>query len=399
MTSSASGPLSGIRVIDLTSVVSGPACAAMLADQGADVIKVESLEGDMTRRSRAAVGDFPPMFISCNRGKRSIAMDLKRPEAAEVLWRLVDRADVLVQNFRPGTIERLGFGEPALRARNPGLVYMSISGVGETGPYADKRVYDPLIQSLSGLADIQADPESGRPKMVRTLIADKTTAIFAAQAVTAALFHRERTGEGQHVRLSMLDTMLSFVWPEGMAPFTVVSQDTQAAPNSPHDMIFEAVDGYLTVGANSDKEWAGLCSALNRPEWASDPRFATQALRSQNRQARLALLEEDLKTDTVAHWLHVLDNADVPCAPVLPRRDIAGHPQVVAAAAVEMLDHPGVGSVRQARPAARFDQSPAAIRGTAPYLGEHTAEIMREAGYDDDAIDSMKKAGVVRCHA
>jgi crotonobetainyl-CoA:carnitine CoA-transferase CaiB-like acyl-CoA transferase len=382
----------------MTSVVSGPASASMLADQGADVIKVEALSGDMTRHSRAATGDFPGMFISINRGKRAIALDLKKSDAKEILWRLIDTADVLIQNFRPGAIERLGFGADVVRKRNPRIVYMSISGVGDKGPYASKRVYDPLIQALSGLADIQADP-SRRPKMVRTLIADKTTGIYAAQAITAALYRRERTGEGQHVQLSMLDTMLSYLWPEGMNPFTIVSDNTHDAPNSPHDMIFETSDGYITVGANSDKEWQGLCQGLDKPEWLADPRFTNQALRSKNRQARLLLLEEVLLTNTLEHWLGVLDTADVPCAPVLPRREIANHPQVIANEAVATFEHPGVGTIRQARPAARFGASPATIHGPAPYLGQHTTEILTELGYDEEKIATLEAAGAIKCRA
>ncbi len=392
-----SGPLTGIRVVDLSSVVSGPLCAATLADQGADVIKVEAPAGDMTRHSRTAIGDFPPMFVACNRGKRAIVLDLKNPKGADVLWRLIDTADVLIQNFRPGTMDRLGFGEPAVRQRNKRIVYLSISGVGEAGPYASKRVYDPLIQALSGLADIQSDPLTGRPKMVRTLVADKATAFFAAQAVTAALFHQQRTGEGQHVRLSMLDTMLAYLWPEGMNDYAVVNQEASPAPTSPHDMIFEASDGFLTVGANSDKEWKGLCEGLDRPDWLSDPRFATQALRSRNRQARLSMLEDVLRQNTVAHWLDVLDRADVPCAPVLRRKDIADHPQVIASQSIETIDHPGVGNIRLARPAARFEKSPAGIKGAAPYLGEHTREVLEELGYTADLIAGLTADGAIWC--
>lgn len=391
-----SGPLEGIRVIDLTTVVSGPAATVMLADQGADVIKVEALAGDNMRRSRA--GAFPPMFISCNRGKRSLAVDLKKPQGSDILWRLIDTADALVQNFRPGTMSRLGFGADAVLKHNPKLVYMSISGVGETGPYASKRVYDPLIQALSGMADIQADPLTGRPKMTRTIVADKATAVYAAQAVTAALFRRERSGKGQHIRLSMLDTMLSFLWPEGMAPFTIVSEGTTEHRNSAHDMIFEATDGYLTVGTNSDTEWRGLCAALQRPEWLEDERFKTQALRNENRQPRLLLLDDTFRTNNLTHWLAALDNADVPCAPVLPRSSIPEHPQVIANATVEVLDHPGIGDVRQARPAARFEATPAAIQGTAPYLGQHSQEILAELGYEAKTVAELQTEKVIKCH-
>ena len=248
------GALEGVRIVDLCSVVSGPVAIATLADQGAYVVKVEGLTGDITRNGRTASPGFSPGFVSCNRGKRSIALDLKHPDGQAILWRLLENADVVAQNYRPGVMERLGFGYAAVAARNPGIVYLSISGVGPKGPYANKRVYDPTIQALSGLTDIQADPITGRPKMVRTLVADKTTAIFAAQAVTAALFARARTGKGQHVEVSMLDVMMSFIWPEGMAPFSVVEEDRQDARATAHDMIFETSDGYVTFGAVSDRE-------------------------------------------------------------------------------------------------------------------------------------------------
>ena len=200
--------------------------------------------------------------------------------------KLICRADVLVQNFRPGTMERLGLGEPALRAENPRLIYVSISGVGERGPYAKKRVYDPIIQGLSGFADLQADPETRRPRMIRTIVADKTTAIFAAQAVTAALFAREQTGEGQHIRLAMLDTMIAYLWPEAMTQYTVVGREaTTADPTARPELIFETADGYITVGTISDSEWGGFCAASERSGLAEDSRFSTPAGRAANAKA------------------------------------------------------------------------------------------------------------------
>ncbi len=392
------GPLSGIRVVDLCSVVSGPAAMATMADQGADVIKVETLSGDVMRHGRAASPGFSASFVACNRGKRSIALDLKQPEGKAILWRLVEQADVFAQNFRPGAIERLGFSYEAAKARNSGLVYLSISGVGPSGPYAGKRVYDPVIQALSGLADIQADPQTGRPKMVRTLVADKTTAIYAAQAVTSALFARTRTGEGQHVEMAMLDAMLSFIWPEGMSPFAIVADNTQSAAASTHDMIFETADGFITLGTVSNAEWQGLCRALNKPEWLTDPRFVTQAVRSANRQIRMLEIEAVLKGQPSAQILAALEAADVPCMPVRRRREMLDDPQIQHNGIVTVIEQPGVGAIRQARPAARFSGTPAAEPSPAPALGQDSAMILSEIGYSETEIGALQQSGVIAQH-
>jgi crotonobetainyl-CoA:carnitine CoA-transferase CaiB-like acyl-CoA transferase len=383
------GPLDGIRVIDLTTVISGPVCTMLLADQGADVIKIEPPGGEIGRRT-AGDGEFTAMFVSANRGKRSIALDLKQPAAVEAVCRLIAGADVLVQNFRPGTMERLGLDETAMRALNPRLVYVSISGVGETGPYVKKRVYDPVIQSLSGLADVQADQATGRPRMIRTIVADKTTAVYAAQAVCAALVARARTGEGQHIRLSMLDTMVAFLWPEAMTQYTVVGKETAAGPTARPDLIFQTLDGYITVGSLSDSEWRGLCSVIDRPEWIEDSRFRSPSARSMNAAERLTLVGEILARGHSQDWLDRLDAADVPCAPVLRRGDVMNNVQVINNALIEVMEQPTMGTVRQPRPAARFERTPARIGGPAPRIGEHTDAILAEAGYSPAEIESMK---------
>jgi crotonobetainyl-CoA:carnitine CoA-transferase CaiB-like acyl-CoA transferase len=371
---------------------------ATMADQGADVIKVETLSGDVMRHGRAASPGFSASFVACNRGKRSIALDLKQPEGKAILWRLVEQADVFAQNFRPGAIERLGFSYEAAKARNPGLVYLSISGVGPSGPYAAKRVYDPVIQALSGLTDIQANPQTGRPKMVRTLVADKTTAIYAAQAVTSALFARTGTGEGQHVEIAMLDAMLSFIWPEGMSPFAIVADDTQSAAASTHDMIFETADGFITLGTVSNAEWQGLCGALNKPEWLTDPRFVTQAARSANRQIRMLEIEAVLKGQPSAQILAALEAADVPCMPVRRRREMLDDPQIQHNGIVTVMEQPGIGAIRQARPAARFSGTPAAEPSPAPALGQDSAMILSEIGYSETEIDAFQQSGVIAQH-
>ena len=389
----AAGPLAGIRVVDLTSVISGPGAMGLLADQGADVIKVEPPQGDIMRH-RGDDENFTPGFVSVNRGKRSVVLDLKNPGAAPVLWKLIATADVFAQNFRPGAIERLGFGSDTVLARHPELVYLSISGVGRTGPYVKKRVYDPVVQALSGFADIQADPVSRRPKMIRTLIADKTTAVYASQAVLAALLARERSGKGQHVEVAMLDTMVTYIWPEAMAPFSKIGVEDMDAASTLHDMIFPTADGYITLGAVSDKEWFALCHAIQCPHLIDDPRFQTAGLRNKNRQERMEEIEAALGPFRTAEIIATLEAADVPCAPVLSRWEMLSDPQVQANDIVHKIDQPGLGPIRQARAAAKFSATPNAPVPTAPGLGEHTVKVLESLGYGMDEIATFINTGV-----
>lgn len=377
------GPLSGIRVVDLTSMISGPVATMMLGDQGADVIKVEPLTGDLVRIMGPNRAGLTSGFISANRSKRSLAIDLKSEQGMAVVKKLVTTADVFVQNFRPGAIVRMGLGEDVVRALKNDIVYVSISGFGETGPYAHKRVYDPVIQALCGLADIQKDGETGRPKMIRTIIPDKTTSVTAAQAITAALFARERSGEGQHVKLAMLDTMVAYLWPEGMAGFTFIGKEVKAArAQFAQDLVFETTDGYITAGAVSDAEWQGMCVALEHEEWLEDERFKTTNGRIINVKERLAMTAEVLLSRSSAEWLLRLDREGVPCAPVLQRHEVFDHEQIRANEMVEEFDHPVAGRIRQPRPAARFDKTPAAMQRHAPTLGQHTRELLEELGFD-----------------
>jgi crotonobetainyl-CoA:carnitine CoA-transferase CaiB-like acyl-CoA transferase len=395
-----SGPLKGVRVLDFTAVVSGPFATMFLADQGADVLKIEPIGGDSVRRSGVAVdkaGEFSALFISSNRGKRSLSIDMKSDAGREVLARLVARTDVLVQNFRPGAMERLGLGPEELRARDPRLIYVSISGVGDSGPYVKKRVYDPIIQGLSGFADIQSQAGTNRPQMIRTIVADKTTSVFTAQAVSSALYAREKTGQGDHIQVAMLDVMISYLWPEGMTQYTVVgAEPTAAVPNDRPDLVFKTTDGYITAGTLSDSEWQGFCRASGDPELAKDTRFATTQARSANATARIHKMAEYIAQRSTAEWLERLDAADVPCAPILRRGEIIGNEQVVARNLIAEFDQPTVGRVRQPKPAARFERNEAAIGGPAPRVGEHSRDVLRELGYDDDAIDKMIADKMVR---
>lgn len=388
------GPLAGYRVVDVTQMLSGPMSTMILGDQGADVIKVEPPGGGDLTRAFGSKG-ISPTFTMINRNKRSLAIDLKHERGVGLLKQMVAESDVFVQNFRPGTVERMGIGEPALRAVKPELIYVSISGFGEVGPYTHKRVYDPVIQALSGLTDIQRDPVSGRPKMMRLVIPDKVTALTAAQAITAALLARERTGKGQHVRLAMLDAVVSFLWPEGMAAHTFV-RDSEAAPRPPdtRDLIFETADGYITAGAMSDKEWAGMVRALDKPEWLEDKRFRTPASRMKHAEARLEMTAEVIKTRTTAEWLARLDAEQVPCAPALSRREMLNNEQLLANRLIVEAEHPHVGRTRMTRPAARFEATPAELRLPAPMLGEHTEQVLTELGLSSAQIVNLRTTGV-----
>jgi crotonobetainyl-CoA:carnitine CoA-transferase CaiB-like acyl-CoA transferase len=393
------GPLAGIRVVDLTTMISGPIATRMLGDQGADVVKVEAPgSGDLVRQMGIRRGgDLSATFVASNRNKRSIVVDLKSERGREVLAGLIRSADVFVQNFRPGTAERMGLGAEALRRERPDLVYVSISGFGEQGPYAHKRVYDPLIQALSGLADVQRDRTTNRPRMVRTIVPDKLTAVTAAQAITAALLARARTGEGQHVRLAMLDAMVSFLWPEGLAELTFRDHRSRHGERGSlaQELIYETSDGFITAGAVSDAEWQGLCRALEQPGWLEDERFSTPGGRVANAEQRLTLTAEVMATRTTGEWLERLDAEQVPCAPVLRRWDVPAHPQVAANELVREVEHPRAGPMRDARPAARFDAYASEPGRPAPGLGEHTDELLLELGYAAPDIARLRELGAV----
>ncbi len=392
-----SGPLQGVRVLDLTAMLSGPWATGILADQGADVIKIEPIgQGDFTRSLGHRRAGMSAMFLNINRNKRSLTLDLKRTEGVAVLEKLAADADVIAQNFRPGVVDRLGIGAERLCALNPRLIYVSISGFGERGPWRDKPVYDPVIQAVSGLTTIQAGSDRERPRLVRTIVPDKLSAVTISQAITAALFERERSGRGQHVRISMLDSVLQFLWASDMNAHTYPDATVaEEAAASFIDLIYETRDGFMTVSVMSDKEWRGLCTAFERPDWLQDPRFASPSARDANVDARLKLTQEVLRTRTTAEWLERLEAYDVPCAPALKRGEVYHHPQVAAMDSVAIYPHHAAGPLRQARPAARFERTPSAVRRGAPLLGEHSREVLAEAGFDDLAIATLGRDGVI----
>ncbi|MCY3885640.1 MAG: CoA transferase [Gammaproteobacteria bacterium] len=391
------GPLEGVRVVDFTTMIAGPYGTMILADQGADVIKVEApASSDHARRAGYGVRKVTAAFLNNNRNKRSIAIDLKKSNGREIFLRLAETADVFVQNFRPGVMKRLGIDEPTLREINPRLIYVSISGWGETGPYAHKPVYDPIIQALSGLATVQAGSDEARPRLVRTILPDKVTAITATQAICAALFHRERCNEGQHIKLSMLDSVVAFMWSSDMGSQTFVDRETSVQRAATFiDLIYETKSGHISISVMTNDQWEGLCRAVGHVEWMDDERFKTPSGRDRFANERLELTQSAMYEKTADEWLIILEEAGVPCAPVLTRQEMIKHPQVEATGVIEELSHESVGRIRQARNAAQFDRTPTEQRLSAPMLGEHTLEIMRELGYGNGDISLFLDGGTI----
>jgi len=394
------GPLDGYTVVDISAVVSGPMCARVLGDQGADVIKIEPHGlGDITRAGGYRVDDISAMFLSCNRGKRSVALDLGQPAGIEAVKRLVANADVFVQNFRPGACERMGIGFDALHEVNPDLIYVSISGFGPTGPYSQWRVYDPIIQAISGVASVQRSLDIPIPDLVRTIIGDKSTALTAAQAVTAALLARERgRARGQHLEVPMLDSLLYFLWPDNFNGETFTG-DVTPGPLL-HDIyrMQQTADGHLVYFAVSDSEWEGLVNALGHPEWWDEPRFSdmTERTKPGNFEALGALLNNAFLEWPTNEVLAQLHEHEVPAAPVNQLTDVFEDPQVVHNGSIHSWSHPVVGPTRSARPPVRFSETQGEPVWRADGLGQSTREVLAEiGGYSDEELAALTAANVV----
>jgi crotonobetainyl-CoA:carnitine CoA-transferase CaiB-like acyl-CoA transferase len=393
------GPLAGIRVVDVSAIVSGPLATMMLADQGADVIKVEAPGiGDFMRAAPFRRGGLSAFFANANRGKRSLVLDLRKPRALEIVKELVRRADVFVQNWRPGAAERLGLGPEDLLALRPELVYTSISGYGDSGPYRDRRVYDPIIQGLTGHVAVQRNPEFPVPDLVRNVVVDKASAYVTAQAITAALFARERGAGGQHLRVPMLDASLAFFWPDGMMAHTMIGDGVEVGPT-----LYElyrlqpTADGHLIYFAASDREMHGLFRALGHAEWCSDPRFGAIEGRREpaNFEALGALLDEAFQAWKTHALLERLVAEQVAAGAVLSLEEVIADPQVLHNGAIFERDHPAAGRMREPRPGARFERTPAEPGRPAPMHGEHTNEILAELGITEDERATLRAEGVI----
>ena len=378
-----SSPLGGLRVVDLTSYIAGSYAAMMLADLGADVIKVESLEGDSFREL--------PGFFGWNRGKRSIAVNLKDPEGVAVVERLARGADVVMDNMRPGVAERLGVGPGRLRALNPRLVYSSVTAFGSTGPYVDRPGFDPLLQAMGGVMALQA--MGGPPQYLRIAVTDYYTAALAAQAILAALFARERTGVGQHVQTSLLHGVLAL---QSGNVVEYAGKPLVSRPN-PTYRLYVAGDGeWFFLACGNQSFWAKLCKALGLDDLADDPRFASWVLRLDHADALMPILEERFRSQPRAHWLEVLAAYDIPAAPVQTLAEFMDDPAVRHHGLVREYDHPEVGKLRLMGAPLVFSDTPAPDAGPPPTLGQHTDEVLAELGYDKPAVAKLRQKRVVR---
>ena len=389
------GALTGVRIVDLTAMITGPLATMLLADQGAEVIKVEPPGfGDFMRYVGTHRGGIGSLFASTNRSKRSVVVDLKKPEGRGLVRDLVGRADVFVQNFRRGVIERLGLGEESMRREHPDLIYVSLSAFGDAGPYAERPAFDHILQAMTGAAYIQS---SDPPTFMRQAWVDKCTAYTAAQAITAALFARERGAGGQHIRLSMLEAGLAFLWPDGHANQMILEEEGQVRlpPIATTYQPAETKDGYVAIAAVTEEQWTNLFIAVDRAELLADPRFSTSDARLANLEefrAEVAKVGEDLTTEEL---LRRLREADVPCGPFVGLEDVPEFEQVIANDCIVESEHPAMGRIREPRPAAKFGATPSRIQSPAPTLGEHTDEVLGQLGLDADSIAKLRQDGVI----
>ena len=393
------GPLAGVRIVDLSTVVLGPYATQMLGDLGADVIKVESPDGDTTRQ--AGPGRHPGMtavFLGSNRNKRSIVLDLKTTAGREVCLRLIDTADVFVHNVRPHKLEALGLAPAALLARHPRLVFAGIHGFREDGPYGGRPAYDDLIQSLCGIAGLAA-ATTGEPRYAPTILADKTCGLMTAQAILAALFHRERTGRGQAVEIPMFETMVSWVMVEHLYGSSFAPPEGPmgyARVLAPWRRPFRTADGHVAMIAYTDGQWKRFWEAAGRPEMMADPRFRGLAARTAHIDEVYRLAAEVLAGRTTAEWLALFDELDIPAGPVNTLQDVLADPHLAATGFFRTIAHPSEGDVVMPAPPLRFSDSPAAVTRLPPRLGEHGREILAELGLSGEEVDALADAGGVQ---
>jgi len=395
------GPLAGVRVIDLTSVILGPYATQIIADLGADVVKVEPPEGDNMRHAapmrNAGMGHI---FLHLNRNKRSIVLNLKQPAGREALLRLAASADVLVYNVRPQAMARLRLTYDDVRAVNPRIIYVGAYGFSQDGPYAAKPAYDDIIQGMVALPSIAQQAGGDRPRFVPSTVADRITGLNAVNAITTALFYRERTGKGQSVEVPMFESLSQFILGDHMGGETF---DPPIGPMGNPRLLakfrnpYETRDGYLCLLIYNDKQWRNFFKLIGRDElFEDDPRFATQASRSQHFDAAYAFVADHIRTRTNAEWLAALTEADIPVMPLNSLDDLLQDRHLNETGFFSSVEHPSEGTIRSMAVPSRWSESPPGAQRPAPKLGEHSVEILREAGYSDDEIEAMRASGVTQ---
>ncbi len=394
------GPLEGVKVIELCHVMAGPVCGLMLADMGAEVIKVEKIPGgDDTRRTvPPKIGDEAASFMMLNRNKRGIAIDLKSEDGKKVLWRLIEDADIVTENYRRGAMERMGFGYETLKAKNPRLIYCAISGFGRSGPYADRGGFDLIAQGMSGLMSITGEGPGRPPVKVGAPVTDITAGILAAMGVLAAYVHRLKTGEGQVVDTSLFEAgIVHTYWQSAICLATGIPPGPMGSAhplNAPYQ-AFPTKDGWINVGAANQRNWEKLADAIGAAPLKDDARFRTNADRMANLAVLTTLLDEKFRMRATADWLARLEAAGVPAGPVLSVAEMHADPQARAREMVVHVEHGGVGPVETIGAPVKLSATPASVRRAAPRFGEHTVEVLRGLGYDDEAIAGLLEGGAV----
>jgi crotonobetainyl-CoA:carnitine CoA-transferase CaiB-like acyl-CoA transferase len=394
------GPLAGLKVVDLTHVMAGPTCTLMLADMGAEVIKIEKIpRGDDSRHMLPPkVGDEAASFLMMNRNKRGMALDLKTAGGKTILRRLIASADVLVENFAPGSLERLGFAYEDLRKDHPSLIYCSLSGFGRTGPYKERRGFDLVAQAMSGIMSFTGSGPDGPPLKSGAPLSDITAGILGAMGILAAYVHRLKTGEGQWVETSLFEAALvQTYWQSAIALATGVAPRAMGSAhplNAPYQ-AFEAADGWIVVGGANQTNWLRVLDAIGAPELAVDPRFKDGA----GRMNHLAELEAELaprfRAKPAQHWLDALDREGVPCGPVYDMLQALGDPQTAAREMVVEVEHTTLGRVKTLGLPVKFSHTPGKVRAGAPLFGEHTREVLAEHGFSRDEIAAFEREGAV----
>lgn len=394
----ATGPLAGLKVIELSHIMAGPMCGLLLADMGADVIKVEKVPGgdDSRRMVPPKVDDESAAFMMLNRNKRGTAINLKTEAGKNVLRKILRTADVLIENYRPGTMERLGLGYESLHAENPGLIYCQVTGFGATGPYAGRAGFDLIAQGISSLMSLTGEGAGRPPVKAGFPVTDGTAGILAAMGILAAYIQRLKTGRGQRVDTSLLEAgIIHTAWPSAIYFATGVSQGPLGSghPLSAPYQAFETADGWINIGAANQANWLRMVDIIEMPELNDDPRFSNNAVRMQNLPALVELLTARFKTRSTDEWLTVLEQAGVPAGPVLSVGEMLNDPHVLARDMVVEVEHQTVGKTRTLGSPVKFSETPTNIRRAAPVLGQHTREILSEYGYSDTEIDSLAAAG------